>query len=190
MRARGTKCRWRDVHVKLSAAGEKKPGIVPGFFAFESLLLHDDARPVSVALDVDALAGLQVRIDGLSYRDQNAILQAHNDLLSWHWLVIFLLDLVARIGATERAQNHRNIAARAGSDQTANAEPDRTAGHRTDAGMMVARYLHSGDLLDHTAADFHLAGLRPRRCTSGQGKRKSERGQIRKNTIHHNPPQQ
>jgi hypothetical protein len=70
----------------MSATGVKKPGIVAGFFTCVSLLLQDDARPVAVALDVNSLAGLQVRVDGLSYRDQNAVLQTHYDLLPWHRL--------------------------------------------------------------------------------------------------------
>src|SRR5215831_6617048 len=113
------------------------------------------ARAFAVALDIDALPDLQIRIRGLRHRDEHAILHAHDDLLRGHGLIVLLLNLVAGEGSSQRADDHRYVASRSGADQAADAESPEPADDRADALVMIALDLRLGDLLDHALADLH-----------------------------------
>ena len=80
------------------------------------------------------------------------------DVLGWSWLVppyVWLFD--AR--AAERTGDHRDVAARASTNQAADAEASEAADYRTDPRMLIVTQRPGGDLFDHTLANLHGAWL-------------------------------
>jgi len=139
------------------------------------LLLWNDAGAVAIAFDIDALSNAQSRVARLRHGHQHAVRGPHDDLLSWHRLIMLLLDLIAGQRAAYGAEHHRDIASGATADQAADAEARQPADDGANALMMIARELYRRDLFDRSAADFHFTGLRSRRRAGSQEQRNDDR---------------
>src|SRR5262249_50273347 len=125
----------------------------PRYLAPLRLLLRNYARAFAAALDVDALADLEVRVARLGHLHQHAALHAEYALLSRLRLVVLLRHVVPQERAAQRAGAHRHVASGPRADQAADSQPAEAADDRADACVMVALHLHIGDLLDHALAN-------------------------------------
>src|SRR5262252_5868304 len=81
------------------------------------LLRGYDARAFAAALDVYALAGLQIRVDRLRDRDEHAAPEANDDLLAGCRLIVLLLHLVPCQRAAQRSDGHGDVTSGTAADQ-------------------------------------------------------------------------
>src|SRR5215470_4871474 len=124
-----------------------------------ALLLRNHPSALPVALDVNALSQFQCRVGGLRHHDQHAAPETHDDLLSSHGLVVFLLDVVSQESTPQRTGDHRHVASGAPTDQATDSQAAEAADDGPDTAMMVAWQLDVGDLLDHTLTNLRFYGL-------------------------------